>query len=325
MKSTHRVDVVKINKINKHPNADTLGIVQFWDFTVVVRLQDWNEGDLAVYIQPDSVCPNTPPFEFLGSSKRIKVKKLRGVYSQGLLMPLHEIFGPDYNGSLVKEGDDVAELVGITRYDPPIQNMSTRTTYVESPEGHYPVYDVENFYRYSHTIDIGTQVVATEKIHGTNGRFVYQDGKFHCGTRTRWASCEDKNPWWAALENCDWLKEWLVNNEGLCVYGEVYGPINDLKYGQKTPDVRVFDIFTGSRWLDYTEMKRIGEGLRFCPVVYYGPYDPEKLKELAEGESLIETADHIREGIVIRPIIEKFHMELGRVVLKIVSNGYMER
>jgi hypothetical protein len=51
----------------------------------------------------------------------------------------------------------------------------------------------------------------------------------------------------------------------------------------------------------------------------------EKMIELAEGPSLIPGANHLREGIVVKPVEERFHTAVGRVALKLVSLAYYER
>ncbi len=314
-KSTHRADVVQLGAIEKHPNADTLGIVKIWNFTICVRLADWHEGDLAVYIQPDSVVPDTPQFDFLKDSKRIKVRRFRGVYSQGLLIPSPEG---------LKEGDDAAPIIGITRYDPPIRGISSFAEEANAPEGVYPIYDVESWHRYGHLFQENEEIVATEKVHGANGRFVFVNGQMHCGSRTRWVKEADNNMWWNALKNCPWLSTWLQAHEGLAVYGEVFGPVQDLRYGRSEPDIRVFDVYDHGRWLSYDEMQSMGQGMQFCPLIYRGPYSELKIKDLAEGKTELYE-NQIREGIVIRPTIERYEYEVGRLQLKIVSNAYLER
>jgi len=52
--STHVVEVVKIKKEN-HPNADSLSIVKVRGWQCVVRTDDWEDGQLAAYIPPDSL------------------------------------------------------------------------------------------------------------------------------------------------------------------------------------------------------------------------------------------------------------------------------
>ena len=68
-----------------------------------------------------------------------------------------------------------------------------------------------------------------------------------------------------------------------------------------------------------------GAQLKWVPTVYRGPFDEAKLRQLAEENSLIEGADHIREGIIISPVKERVDPELGRVKLKIVSPKYLEK
>ncbi len=61
------------------------------------------------------------------------------------------------------------------------------------------------------------------------------------------------------------------------------------------------------------------------PLLFSGPYDEAKAPLLAEGSSTVPGAKHVREGCVIRPVIERTDPEIGRVQLKIVSSGYLER
>ena len=63
--STHKAEVICIEEIKSHPNADSLGLIQIEGFEVCVRLGDFKIGDLALYIEPDSVVPDTKEFQFL--------------------------------------------------------------------------------------------------------------------------------------------------------------------------------------------------------------------------------------------------------------------
>ena len=79
--STHKVEVVSINEIERHPNADSLDLVRIYGFTAIVRLGQFKPGDLAVYIEPDYVVPDNEQFAFLKGKTRIRAMKLRGVWS----------------------------------------------------------------------------------------------------------------------------------------------------------------------------------------------------------------------------------------------------
>lgn len=314
----HTCDVVII-KMEPHPNADSLSLVKIGDFQCCVRTDDWSDGDLAVYIPPDSVVPDTKEFEFLGNKKRIKAKKLRGEWSVGLLIP-----APDG----VKIGDDLMESLGIIHYEPQIHgHFSTGGDNVGPPEGFFPTYDVLNFRKYSQYFEDGEEVVVTEKIHGVNARFVCVNDVVYCGSRKFWKKEDDNNLWWKVLHGCPALLRWIKENEGHTVYGEVFGQVQNLKYGSKNGQIwfSTFDILKGNRWLDFDEAHEIGSTLPWVPLIYIGPFDKEKIIEFAEGDSICPGADHCLEGVVVKPTIERTDRRIGRIQLKVVGNRYLSK
>lgn len=343
--STHRVDVIKIDKIHPHPNADKLEIIKINEYTCCVQKGIWKEGDLAAYVEPDYVVPTTHPrFEFLkreGRDKeRVKVKKLRGIMSQGLLVPAPE--------GLI-EGDNAMQALCIERYTPTIKGMSTKATGIKGPDGWYPKYDLENWRKYSRLLNDDEYVYVTEKIHGANAKFRFAEGKMWAGSRTRWVDIENKtdNPWAQALIQNPWIAAFCENHPEFTVYGEVFGWVQDLKYGAEKGEIffRAFDLLEGNQWVDSKNIWKYrwlnfgprqpereikhqideGERLAFVPLVFEGKYSKEKIREVVDGESFIWGADHIREGIVVKPALERQDMRLGRVALKIVSDAYLEK
>ncbi len=54
-------------------------------------------------------------------------------------------------------------------------------------------------------------------------------------------------------------------------------------------------------------------------------FNLKALQEMAEGSSLVEGANHIREGVVVRPQSERLTNEIGRLQLKLISNAYLEQ
>jgi len=317
-KSTHRVDVVEVH-LEKHPNADSLSIVKVFGYTVCVRTSDWRDSMLGAYIPPDSIVPNTPMFSFLGEHRRIKVKKLRGIVSMGLLMPAPE-------GA--KVGDNVAEQMGVTHYDPPV-NASTGGNNCHPPEGFHPVYDVDSWRRYKHLFHEGEEIVATEKIHGANGRWVFINNEMFSGSHTGWKKYDPKILWWSALAQNPWIEAFCKTHPGVTLYGEVYGQVQDLKYGTVPGSykVRIFDIMTLGNWWPYADVVKEAErsALELVPLVFRGPYNAVEMEKMSDGPSLIPGANHLREGIVVKPMVERTDPEIGRVQLKIVSNQYLER
>jgi RNA ligase (TIGR02306 family) len=69
-------------------------------------------------------------------------------------------------------------------------------------------------------------------------------------------------------------------------------------------------------------------GLCRVPVLYRGPFSAQALEEATNGrETLSGQEVHIREGVVVLPVKERFSAELptGRVALKSVSVAYLTR
>jgi tRNA-binding EMAP/Myf-like protein len=380
--SDHPAEVFRVGKIEKHPNADRLGIVKLHDFIFVVGLDDFKEGDLAVFIEPDSVVPDTSSFEWLWANnekakakkaftgaipeeyRRIKVKKIRGILSQGLVIKA---------GPLDKEGDDAAPSLGITHWNPAepeegdtegpprMRGGKPRTLrgwykfllfnvlrllgskrssfpYCQQEKGpllDLPKYDVENFYRYADVFEEGELVVATEKLDGSNARFIFHDGRMYCGSHAQWKK-EGENPWWNALKQNPWIGTFCQTHPEYALYGEIYGgSIRKTKntapypYGmrEKAIGFKAFDVRFMGRWLDFhTARSLVSDAdldLYWVPVIWYGKFHKDTIMALSEGPSRLYPAHKLREGVVIRPERERFHRGLGRVQLKLKSKEYL--
>jgi len=304
-----------------HPNADRLNVVHHRRFTVVVGKDDFKENDLAAYIEPDMMVP--PALLGLPSEakpQRIKAKKLRGVWSMGLLVPAPE-------GSRV--GDDVMEKLGVVRYEPPFmgESVATGATAHKAPPGLDVKYDVENWYKYGDALADGEIVVVTEKIHGTNARFTVRDGELYVGSRSRWLDDGD-NVYWRTVSKYPGIKAMLTEFPGFTLYGEIYGWVQDLRYDHLPGQFSfaAFDILgEDGRWVDFPlfEQTMNDYQIPMVPVLVRPVQYSDRLAEYADGKSVI--ASHLREGCVIRPVKERWDRTVGRSHLKIVSNKYLER
>lgn len=102
-------------------DADRLERVQINGWNCVCGKGDFKKGDLGIFFEIDSKLPDKSPFsemEFLRKKHfKIKSQKLRGVISQGLLIPLSAF---DF-GDKVKEGDFLTEKLEVT-YSAPEDN-----------------------------------------------------------------------------------------------------------------------------------------------------------------------------------------------------------
>ena len=118
----------KISKITPIEGAEFIEVAEVDGWRVVVKKGEYQENTLVVFCEIDSFVPSSiapfltasdrSPKEYLGvKGERLKSKKLRGVISQGLILPLYVIKNKIFT---LEVGADVSELLGIVKYDPPM-------------------------------------------------------------------------------------------------------------------------------------------------------------------------------------------------------------
>lgn len=312
--SRHVVEIVPVTLL-PHPNADTLSIVRVHGWQAIVRTADWLGRSLGAYVPPDSIVPEglVP-----GIAGRVRAVRLRGEISEGLLVPAPEGYAI---------GDDVMAVLGVTHYEPAPETVSGDDA--PAPDGYIPVYDVENARRYSDSRwAIGAELVVTEKIHGENWRATCRDGQVHVASRTRWKAERDQmmrlSHFWLTLTGG--VRAWLEAHPGCVLYGETYGGVGGFPYDVPPGGGRrlaVFDVWDPERraWWTWDEMADLPRAPELARVVWGG--DLATLAPYAEGPSTLN-AKHIREGAVIRPVVETGSTAVGeRAVLKLVGRGYL--
>lgn len=182
------VEVVKIESIIPHGNADKLEIAVVKGWQCIVPKDRYQKGDKVIYIPIDSMIPYEMSEElgitrYLSNPKknndgkvissRVRTTKLRGIISQGVIIDL-----PDQSW---KVGKDVKEELNITKYKP-IRNRGGYGGGAFGKNGKLPYWQlrtIPGFDKYTHiqhfknfpdVIQEGEEVVITEKIHGTNFR-----------------------------------------------------------------------------------------------------------------------------------------------------------
>lgn len=126
----------RIDAINPIENADAIEVATVGGWKVVCQKGLYKAGDLVVYCEIDSWIPTEvapflskgqEPHEYNGvKGERLRTVRLRGQISQGLLLPFSEIIETWDDGVLLSnedlynEGEDVSEILGIQKYEPPI-------------------------------------------------------------------------------------------------------------------------------------------------------------------------------------------------------------
>jgi hypothetical protein len=387
-KADHQVNIVRLGEPRVHTNADTLELFDIGGYQCVTKKGSFKTGDLAIYIQPDSVVPQTEAFRFIWEPfatpdspapekrRRITVRRFRKEVSEGLLMPVEDFGYVDPNGyvmiggELYKEGDDVSQMIGITHYEGDQDVESTEgkrsnpmrkyprtlrgwffwTLYKMGFRGVHsrlvkdmafdvPKFDVDNFKNHSRVIEPGEEVIVTEKIHGSQARYVYKEGVMYAGSHKYWRAEDSKCVWRKSLAQNPWIEEWCRGHEGSPLYTEVVPTQGGYLYGCKPGEIRVFafdarDAQNGMVYFPKTEFLRdltreyantVEAGIVRVPILYEGPYDLEKIKALVEGLSTVDGKTQ-REGIVITvKDPNRIARGIGRVQLKWKSNSFLEK
>jgi RNA ligase (TIGR02306 family) len=291
----------------------------------------YKEGSLAVYFPADTVLTDEWAEKFevkhlLKTGNRVGRAKLRGEPSFGLVVELPEE-GKDW-----PLGHNCAEFFDGQKWEPPADKVSApdAAPYDSDVDPHFVKYtDIQNGrLLYSH-FQVGEKVVATEKIHGKNVRIGMIDGQYVVGSRT-YRKVQEKDKVFWPLINRSGIKFLLAYLGGdaktVILFGEIYGRgIQSLHYGTtREHGFRLFDIYVDGNYLGYEEFAKACDdnGVERVPVLYEGPFDLAKIQEVADGESTLPGADNIREGTVVRPVVERRDPSLGRVILKFLSTEY---
>jgi RNA ligase (TIGR02306 family) len=118
--------IQRIKNISPIPGADAIEKLEILGWELLHMKNDFQVGDLCVYVEIDSVLPDRPEFEFMRPRKfRVKTIKMRGQISQGIPFNINviKLAHPDFDLSTLEEDQDVTELLGITKWDPEQESL----------------------------------------------------------------------------------------------------------------------------------------------------------------------------------------------------------
>jgi RNA ligase (TIGR02306 family) len=322
--SLFKVEVVEIKDVTPHPNADRLDIISLegMAYQVISAKGNFQPRSLAFYFPIDSVIPE----DYLDKfgirpyySKKLRAAKLRGIFSEGLLIPVGENF-------VGQPGDDYTEHFGVTKYEYPIpQGMRGE---MENHIGQYKFPSPEHLKRYKDILIEGEDVVVTEKLHGTNFTvLVDADGNTHIGSHNYFWKNNEAN------KNLVYIRAYYENSvlhklpPLTQVFGEIYG-VQDIKYGLPNGKIglALFAVRQDKQFFNYSDFVAFCEefSLQRVPLLYKGAYSWEAVSQFNNANSTL-SPECIMEGVVVQPTVERYHPEIGRVVLKLISDRYLLR
>lgn len=325
MASSLIVEVCKIRDIKNHPAADKLDLAIIKGWQVVVGRDQFEEGDLVVYIPMDAIVPtdladkwNVRNYLTGQDRDRVRCARLRGEMSYGLILDNEQHFA---------EGEDVSEWYGITKYIAPV-----RTTSADAAPRDilFPAFtDIENINNFPDSFVEGEEVIVTEKVDGTSCRVGFDmnfkgEAELKAGSmsykRTMPALWDlSSNPYWypwtltpvmnmlkfygeaiknefrKILSNIDEPGEENLITRRVTLFGEVYG--GSIRGGHKsmdygTPDnygFAAYGLQVDDVFIDWDDFYSLCVRFRIpvVPTLVKTTFNLDELRAWATGDSVL--------------------------------------
>ena len=348
--------VQKILKITPIDGADNIETATVLGWEIVVKKNEYKVGDLAVYIQIDTVVPDKPEFEFLRARDfRVRTIKLRKQISQGLLIPISTV-PKKYH----KEDTDVTEIIGVKKYSKP-ENLSSNVRNIKTPKTWfgrlkqrflfnvvfkifpslkdklYPLTrkdfptelvsktDEERIQNIPWVLDKykGKIFVVSEKLDGSSITIINDAKKLRICSRNN-EFLTDDNEWSKVVEETNFkqhidslVEHYDTNN--IIVQGEYIGKPQGNIYKLENNEIRLFNIIVNGTIINQREFYHVCNLYKIpsCPII-------ESLTLNHSLEELLKLAEAKsilnknveREGIVLRCIEDNLSF-------KVISNKFL--
>jgi hypothetical protein len=268
---------------------------------------------------------------------RLRTKRIRGVYSQGFLLPVADVFTTEEMNALAfADGMDVTNYLEVVKYAPAPKEQQSADN---NPRGKWddslaPKTDAErlqNLTRYWDEIQSLTWM-PTLKVDGTSMTVANDAGEMRVFSRNLEVG-EDNERAVAAKQNGLWA--WLEANPGFTVQGELVGEgIQKNRLNIKGRRVLVFSV-----WRDGVKLQR-SEWPAFLEAMGVPVLGDEWMPQrFGSPEALIEAVNGLQghigsglnEGIVYHMVREPGDTTplprwmSSRENFKVVSNKYLAK
>tara|TARA_R110000782_G_scaffold106562_1_gene194841 strand:+ start:528 stop:1655 length:1128 start_codon:yes stop_codon:yes gene_type:complete len=356
------VFVAKINEIRAIEGADNIELVIAKGWNAITKKGEFSVGSLTIIATTDAVIPEALSEKmgvanYLRKGTRVRTVKLRGIYSECLIIPITYI-----KASSILEGKDLMAELGITKYEPPVKQIQLaggrKIRYQDNPNFHiyykFPnLKNVDGMFTEEDTVEI------TRKIHGTNARYgivkktklsfwdkvkkflrladkwidyEYVYGSHNCekGSDTQgfystdvWRSVAEsykiKEKLWAYVKNGAMSPE---IGDGITIYGEIYGAGIQSNYDYGLTDIEFagFDVKEDGEYLSPINANlQISEilDLPYVDVLHFGNWSQE-VQDKFVFKNMIDGTKVPHEGIVI-----KYHTGERNKVAKVINPDYL--
>lgn len=351
--------VSTVKEIKPIEGADKIELAVIGGWNCIIQKDTYKVEDLVIVATTDAIIPSkiSDPMNitsYLRKGGRVKTVKLRGVYSECLILPIN--FIPE---KYRKDGIDCMELMEIFKYEPPeklVQLSSGRKIkYKDNPNFHiyykFPnVKNVPNMFNENDAVEI------TRKIHGTNARYgIVKKTKLSLLDRVKkffgnkWVDYEfvvgshnvekgsdsqgyyDTNVWYEIAEKYN-LKEKMWNiakfrgikdiGNGIVLYGEIYGAgiQKSYDYGLKELKFAGFDLTVNGKYLDTDDAFYIIANLLrlpYVPSLYIGLWS-KQIQDSFVFNNFIEGTKVPHEGVVVKDVSGD-----RRKIAKVINPDYL--
>ena len=333
--------IQRIVSIDSIEGADQIEKATVLGWQVVIAKKDnFRTGDLAVYIEIDSIMPEKPEYEFLRQRKfRVRTIKLRNTISQGLILPLSVLPKGKY-----LEGKDVTAILNVRKYDPQaeieqrllneknmreknkIKKLLNRMKWYRKLFGgrraSFPSFikktDEDRIQLFPHICEDEKETIfqVTEKIDGQSGTYFLVKSRGWFGkTKFTFGVCSrnlllpkpDTSSYWTVAKKYA-IEKTLMNLIGSYPYivlqGEIIGTnIQGNKYGVKEYEFFAFNLILPTEKIDNIRSKNILKdvGINFVPVIDNDFILKPSIAEMVDySNGKSQIFEGLREGVVIR-------------------------
>lgn len=318
--------------------ADKIEVATVLGWKVCVQKDQFKVGDKCIYIEIDSVLPEQPEFEFLRSKNfRIKTIRLRGQISQGICFSIETCF-PCAETLPLQEGMDVTEILGVTKYEPPLSPQLSGEA-----KGFFPSFitktDATRIQAVPKVLKRhnGKAFYASEKLDGSSMSCFLNEGVFGVCSRNLELKDTEGNTFWKVAKR-DALEEKLrlftssnYFGPNLAIQGELIGPgIQKNKYNLKDWEFRAFRIYDISRgtYLSYVNfiISCNTLNIKTVPIIEQDfiltDVTVDGLVQMSIGTSVLNPSVQ-REGLVFRSMVEGRDEELGQLTFKVINLEFL--
>jgi len=335
-------EVVRILSVEPIQDASRIEKAEVLGWDVVIKLDEFKVGDLAIYFSIGSMIDKNTPIPSRLEGKPLLTRKIYRVISQGLLGPLEWVIPYGVDISTLVEGYDLTEVMKVKKFVP----KEEIDVYVDDPTraafpSCVPKTDEEriqnmtkSYYKFENQ-----EVILTEKYDGTSTTYCAINNEVLICSRNNVLLEPTKTTthYFIICERYN-LKESMINlKRNIAIQGEIIGPkINGNRHKLSDVEFYVFNVYDIDvrSFLNYDEVVKICDclHLKMVPLVYKGKMKKEWLGK--EGmKQLLDLADSLRyddgKGGKLDTPAEGFVLKTNNptgypnVSCKIISNSYL--